>query len=479
MLLLSIIGQSEYGLYQIVASLIAYLKILQNGLSVGVSRYYCVYKAANDTFSMQNILGIARRVYHALSIIIAIVGIALIGIVRVVYASSFTSAELFECQIMLVLLIISMIVEVNNTIYVSAITAEEKFVFLKGIDILSIVSQPIVVIAILTKFPYATSIVAVQLLLNIMFALIRHYYATNKIGVIVKLHKNNPQLVKGLLIFSGTTILALIADQIFWKTDQLILAKIYGTSIVAIYSVGCQVYTNYMHFSTSISSVFMPRVSQLYGDGTNTKPVSDLFIKIGRIQFLILLMVLITFSLYGNDFLRLWVGSGYEDAYLVAVVVMVAFTIDLTQNIGLTILQVANKYAFRAKMYFIIAVINIISTILLSLKYGCIGAAISTAFSMVIGSGFIMNYYYQKVMHLDIFEFWKQILKLLSISIPAILAGGVIKQINISNGWIDFLLHCMFFVLFYCGIMYKFACNEYEKKLAHRIKSLITKNKKN
>ena len=69
---------------------------------------------------------------------------------------------------------------------------------------------------------------------------------------------------------------------------------------------------------------------------------------------------------FGKEFITLWVGPVYEPAYAMAIVVMVPFTIDIVQNLGLTILQVMNRYGFRAKMYFIAACLNIISTLFLA-----------------------------------------------------------------------------------------------------------------
>lgn len=77
-------------------------------------------------------------------------------------------------------------------------------------------------------------------------------------------------------------------------------------------------------------------------------------------------VVLSGFVIFGKEFITLWVGPVYEPAYAMAIVVMVPFTIDIVQNLGLTILQVMNRYGFRAKMYFIAACLNIISTLFLA-----------------------------------------------------------------------------------------------------------------
>ena len=47
-LLLSTLGKSEYGLYQVVASFLAYINVLETSLSAGVLRFYCNAKANNN-----------------------------------------------------------------------------------------------------------------------------------------------------------------------------------------------------------------------------------------------------------------------------------------------------------------------------------------------------------------------------------------------------------------------------------------------
>lgn len=47
-ILLHYIGKSEYGLYQLMGSLIAYFSIMDFGLTAAVIRFYTKYKALNN-----------------------------------------------------------------------------------------------------------------------------------------------------------------------------------------------------------------------------------------------------------------------------------------------------------------------------------------------------------------------------------------------------------------------------------------------
>lgn len=182
----------------------------------------------------------------------------------------------------------------------------------------------------------------------------------------------------------------------FWKTDQVILGKLFSTTVVAVYSVGAQIYMMYMQFGTQIASVFYPKVSILYQEENGLQKVSDLFIRVGRATFFVILLVLSGFIIFGREFLLVWVGEGYEAAYWVAIIVMLPFSVDLAQNLGLCILQVKGQYGFRAKIYLLSALLNIITTVLFARRIGITGAALSTGISMFLTSGLIMNWFFRK-----------------------------------------------------------------------------------
>ena len=83
---------------------------------------------------------------------------------------------------------------------------------------------------------------------------------------------------------------------IFWKTDQLIVGYLFGADSVAVYSIGAQIYQAYMNIGIAVSSVFLPRVSQLYHGNHDMAAISALFIKVGRISLMICLLILGAFT---------------------------------------------------------------------------------------------------------------------------------------------------------------------------------------
>lgn len=466
-ILLSTIGQDEYGLYQLIGSVVSYVVSINGILAAGVGRYYCMYKAKSDKVHMENTLAIAKRMYWALSVLTMLVVAVSAMAFHAVYQRSFTSAQLQECVLMLLVLGVNCIVTMNNTINISVITGNERFLFLKGSQTVTLIMQPVIVVLLTQLYPSALSVCCVVLAMNMLCAFVQRLYVSNILRERSTYHGWDKHLAKGLLCFSAVIVLVTIADQIFWSTDQLIIGYMYGAAPVAVYAVGARIFMSYMPFGTTIASVFLPKVSELYHRDCDVDAMSELFIKVGRLSLMVCLAVLGGFAVLGPDFITLWAGPTYFQAYLVAIIVMVPFTVDIIQNLGLTILQVMDKYQFRGVMYLIVALLNIVFTIIMLTKVGLIGAAISTGVAMFIGNGLIMNWYYKAKVGLDITGFWKS---MAGIFFPVVALVAVFAVaywlLPVPHGsWLSVVLGGIAFMIMYVALLRGLVMNDYEKSL--------------
>lgn len=151
-----------------------------------------------------------------------------------------------------------------------------------------------------------------------------------------------------------------------------------------------------MAFSTSASSVFAPKINKIIAESGSDDETNEIFIRIGRIQFYIVTLILLGYIFWGRQFVYLWVGNEYSDAYWIGLLLMISVYVPCFQNIGLEIQKAKNMHKARSVVYFLIAIVNIIITIPLSLLYGGIGAAFATCLCMFIGTVIFMNIYNYK-----------------------------------------------------------------------------------
>ena len=254
-------------------------------------------------------------------------------------------------------------------------------------------------------------------------------------------------------------------DRIYWSTGQFVLGAFVGTAAVAVFAIAIQLEHMYMQFSTAISGVFLPKVTAMVARNDNRKEISDLFIRTGRIQYIVIALILTGFIVFGRDFINLWAGPGYESAYPITLLFFVSLAIPLIQNLGITILQARNLMKFRSLLYILIAVISLVFQIVLAKEYGGIGCAISIAGALFLGQGLIMNIYYQKSQGLNIGLFWKEIMKM-SI-VPIFIGGGSVFFLhNISFGnWFELGIAITIFAIIYMPTFFYLSMNRSERDL--------------
>ena len=444
----------------------AYIVSINGILSAGVGRYYCMYLAEHDSERMENTLAISKRLYLILSVASFAIVLVLSVAVRFVYVESFSAGQLSEMSAMLIVLGLNCIVTMNNAVYIAAIAAHERFAFLKLSQLIALIAQPALVVVLMRFWGNALMVCSVILLTNALCALAQRYFCVRVLGVKATYHGWDKSLVRGLLKFGSAIIMVTVADQIFWKTDQLIIGYFYGADPVAVYAVGSQIFSAFMAVGTAVASVFMPKVSFLFHKERDYAGISALFTKVGRISFIVCGLILGAFIVFGDDFILLWAGQGFHESYLVALIIMIPYTIDIIQNLGLTILQVEDKYYFRGVMYLLIAILNIVATIVFVQCCGIVGAAVSTAVATILGNGLLMNWYYAKRAKIDIKSFWLEICKLL---VPMAFVTVFVYCCWHLSGWSPSWYSVLFAGVLYCvcqfAALWIGGLNEYEKGL--------------
>ena len=462
-ILLHYIGKSEYGLYQLIGSLIAYFSIMDFGLTAAVTRFYTKYKALKDKVGMENILAISLYGYGVATGLSLLVGGICYWNLDSIFGASMTAGELLEARHMFLLLLFNIAVSLSTMVFRSVINAHEKFMFLKGMETVQLILQPALVILILQKYPTAMAVAVAQTMLNVGLILARIYYCFARLRITIRFHYWNQELFHDFKKLALSVFCVSLIDQVFWKTNQIILGIVQGTGAVAVYSIASLIYMNYMALSTAISGVYLPHITEMVAQRKPMEELSALFIQIGRWQYYLLALVATGFIIFGRQFIQLWAGNGFEDSYWITILIILPFTIDLIQNIGLAILQAMNRYDFRAKIYFLTGVLNLVLAIPLGMKYGGIGCAVATGFSMLMGNGVVMNYFYKKYIGLDILRFWKQIGRI-SLSVGMCLVVGYsVDYVIPDSGKVVFLLKILGYTVFY-GIMVYFTAMSSEEK---------------
>ena len=466
-MLLAFLSKEQYGLYQLVGSMIAYIAVMDFGLANTTIRYYSRFRAENDVKKQENLLATMLRLYMWIAAAIIIVGIILLYVLLPFYTKTLSPSDLITAKYVYWIMLVNLAVVIPGNIFSAIIQSHERFIFLKSMTLLNTVLQPVLVFIVLHFKASIIVLVVVQTLCNIGFFITNAYYSLFKLKTKFRLHKWEGKFVKEILFFSFFIFLNAIMDQIYWKTGQLILGAVIGTVAVAVYSLAIQFCTSFMMFSANVSTVFLPKLSALAAK-ESMKEINAIFLKVGRLQFYIVMLIFWGFILFGKAFINLWVGKDFYPAYTYALIMMAALIIPLIQNMGILILQAKNKHAFRAVIFVIIALLNVALSIPLAKHYGALACATVTAGCLLLGQGLILNIYY-KYLGIAVGTFWKEILCIFyPMLIPVVSFAAYLHYIKPPNTVFILGANIIGFSVLYVLVLWFFSFNSYEQELIKR-----------
>lgn len=463
--MLRMMGQSEYGLYSLVASIIGYLTILDLGFGNAIVRYTAKFRAQGKIQEQYEMFGMFFVLYVFIGLISVVLGAVLYNNVELMFGKSMTPEEVGKAKIMVRILILNLAVTFPMSLFGSIMTAYEKFVFPKIISIIRLILNTFVMIALLKNGYKAIAMCVVQTFFNFTTLFINYIYCRYQIKIKVVFRKFNFGFLKEIAVYSFWILLNVIMDKIYWNTGQFVLGAVSGTVAVAIFSVAIHLHSMYMQFSTSISSVFLPRVTSMVIKEATEEAISDLFIRTGRIQYSIMGFILAGFIVFGRQFINLWAGPDYGESYIITLIFYVSLLIPLIQSLGITILQARNQMKFRSILYIVIAAVSLVLQIIFSRLWGGVGCAIAIAGALLIGQGVIMNIYYNNKQHINIKLFWKQILKMMIIPAIIISLSLFVLQYVTIDSWAELLGGIVSFFIIYLPLFYLFSLNNYEKNM--------------
>ncbi len=463
--MLRMMGQSEYGLYSLVASVIAYLTVLDLGFGNAIIRYTAKYRAEGKLNEQYEMFGMFIRLYIGIGLIAFLIGLGLFFNVDRMFSDTMTTVELYKMRVMMLLMSFNLAFTFPLSIFGSIISAYENFVFQKLVNIVRILLNPLVMIVLLLMGYKAIAMVVVTTLFNLTTLLINCWYCYRKLHIKVIFKQFNWKLMKEISTYSFWIFLIAIMDRVYWSTGQFILGIYRGAAVVAIYAVAIQLKSMFYMFSTAISGVFLPKVTAMVTKGASDEEVSNLFIKTGRIQYIIMIYILSGFILFGRQFIHFWAGDNYDESYLITLLLFIPTLIPLIQNLGITILQARNQLKFRSLLVFVVSILSLFVAIPMAQKYGGIGCAIATSLAVLIGHGICLNIYYQKKINLDISRFWSEIAKMTVVPVCVVALSYIALHYIPINSLIQFIVLIIAFTILYIPLFWVFSMNQYERTL--------------
>lgn len=335
-LILSVLGQSDYGIYSVVAGVVAMLSFVTNALVITTQRYLSFYHGKKDIHQVSLVFGNSMLLHFFIGLLVA-GGLCAVG---PLITHDFLNIEVARKDAALVvyfaavtMLFISFITAPIRALFV----ARENIVYISIVDVIDGVLKLLIAI-LLPKISY-DSLVSYSILLvcissfNLLAFII---YATIKYPEFhcPRINEFDKEYIKGLSNFAGWTVYSTGCVIARNQGISVVLNIFYGTLVNSAYGIAQQVSGAVQFLSTSILNAMNPQIMKAEGAGERNKMLY-LCEFASKYAFLLLAVVAIPLIAEMPTILKIWLNDVPAHAPMFCRLILVAALCDQI-SVGLT-----------------------------------------------------------------------------------------------------------------------------------------------
>lgn len=356
------LGPQLKGSYSVIMN---YALLAATIFGMGMYQAYPVFKDKVSGF--KTILISNFKYYYCLGLLTTL-------LVTVLY---YLISDKFNVLVPIIMILVVHLIIIKQLNYVQMIeNPSTRNLTVLGIQLLDVILVLILYIFVTASF----SVLIVFLVLkNILYLIvISKVYNVNFFSV-----KPSKSKLSELLIFGFVPMISLLLMTMNYRIDVLMLEYYVPLSSIGVYSVGVSLAEKVWLIPDAFKDVLLSRLVK----GKKKEEVAI----VSRVSVLITLIIIIIFSLIGEQLVNLVFGLEYNESYeitlimFVGVIGMIFYKVVYSYNI-------ANNFRKENMIILLIsAIINVVLNILMIPAFGIQGAAYSSVLSyMICGLAFLM-----------------------------------------------------------------------------------------
>lgn len=473
-LLLHLIGQADYGVFQMTNSVVFALTLLSAGFYGSYVRFYMREKAHGNELGIRRLNGMFLLVYVVVALLCLIGGTALTINVRSFFSGGLTADELVLARELMGIMTVNVAIQLLSTPFDSYIVSHEKFVFQQSRQLLTSIAQPFLAVLLLWLGTGAVGVACAQLTITSVLLLMNVWYSTHTLGMRFAFKGLEWSMFKAIAVFSFWIFLNQIFDLVNNNVPNFLLGAMSSATAVAVFAIALQIRNLFFSMSTTMSNVFVPMINRIVAESDDNNVLTRLMTRVGRYQMVLFWYLFGGFIVLGRYFIHIWAGDANADAYWLILIMTLPVMVPLTQNTGIEIQRAKNRHKVRSLIYVLTSVIDIVICAIFIPTMGYWATAIGYLASIVLGTGLFMNWYYHTRIGLDMVYFWKNMLPTIALALIVTAVCLLGTHFLPVNSILMFLVWGVAYsILFLSGAMKVSLTSEEREKIIGRIKRKV------
>lgn len=462
------IGDANYGIYTLANSFVG-LFLLDFGLSAAVTKFVAQYRAENDLKKIDWFLSCIFKMYIYIDAIVVVVLSVMYLFIDVIY-KGLTQDERTLFRAVYIMVGIYSVASFPLVPIPGVLEAYEQYIQIQIINI----AQKLLMVAVGVIALWFCPDVRVAVLANIVVGLmtiITKILLTKK-ATHIQLHVFSVRLkwndLKEIISFSIWITILSIAGRFTYSIAPSMLGIVASSEEIALFAPANALEGYFYTISAAMGAFFLPKISR-YVASKQKEDLTNLAIRIGRFQTILMGLIFIGFCAVGQDFLTVWMGENYVKSATCALILFLPDIFTNSLTIAYTTVVAENQVRRYSYGHLLMIAVSVVCMYIWGKKWGTLGVAcaIATAYFVQL---IWANYVYYKYLMIDMKLFYKQcyIKLLIPILTVSMIVWGISRQVFIINSWIDMIVKGIVVVIIYIGLLL-FVMQRSEKDIIKKI----------
>ena len=181
--MLRLLGQSEYGLYQLVFSVVSYLGLLSFGFGSAYMRFYSRYKVQDDNEGIARLNGMFMTIFLIIAGITLVAGSVLVANVELIFKGGLTESEIVTARILMLLMVFNVAVSFPASVFSANVTAHEQYFFQRIVSLSRSVLNPFLTLPLLLLGFKSIGLVVATTLLTLVSLGVNMWFCFKKLKI--------------------------------------------------------------------------------------------------------------------------------------------------------------------------------------------------------------------------------------------------------------------------------------------------------
>lgn len=431
------LGKAHFGAYVLISAVINYSSLLDLGIGLTVMRMVAERAHLSNRDELRTITSTALVMYGGIGLLMAVIG--LVAAPFIGHAFHLHGGILHAFTIAFAISAATIGLTFPAGLYTGINQGFGRYAQQNAIVTVQTLSAGVLSIVVVTLGGGIIELSLVGILSAGGGFLAKIVYAARAYGIFPSPRRFDRRVGRSVVGVSAWMFLINIANKVIWDFDNVVIGTVLGSVAVSRYAVALGPATAVRRITDQFNSVSLTAAASFEAQDER-EGLRRLLMEATRVVTIVIAPFVVLFAVWGDQFLRLWVGPSLESSATTLLVLVMGMLASSVQATATQVLLALRRQRTMAVTAVLEACCNLGLSIFLALHIGILGVALGTTIPTAITAfGFYIPYA-ARLVGLPLTRILRRLV------LPVGVAAAAYVTLRFGLPWISFTSLPLFFV---------------------------------